>query len=94
MTNLEIVAITDKRKIVEKVNTLSSDVHMELFYYLFKTNNKYTINNNGVFFNLNTLNDKVLDELDKMVIFCYKNEKKLNKKYMNRYEKESDNETI
>ena len=94
MTNQEIVTVTDKRKIVEKVNTLSSDVHLELFYYLFKTNNKYTINSNGVFFNLNTLNDKVLYELDRMVHFCYKNEKKLNKNYMNRYEKESDNETI
>jgi hypothetical protein len=89
----KLVCITtdDKRKIVDKVKMLSKDVHMEIFYFLHKINN-YTLNGNGVFFNLNNLNDETLYTLKKMVIFYNKNEKKLKENYLDRYTKNGNEE--
>ena len=76
-SNLDGLLTEDKRRIVEEVKILSKDAHMEIFYLLHKMNNKYTLNSNGVFFNLNNLDDKTLEELKKIVIFLNKNEKNL-----------------
>ena len=80
------ISIDGRRKIVDKVNTLSKDVHMEIFYFLKnKMNDGYTLNQNGVFINLNNLDNETLHELKKMVTFYHKNEKKLKKSYLERY---------
>jgi hypothetical protein len=87
----------DKRKIVDKVKMLSKDVHIEIFYFLHKINGNYTLNGNGVFFNLNNLDDETLYTLKKMVNFYNKNEKKLKENYLDRYTKndsEASNEDI
>ena len=80
------LSIYNKRKIVEKINNFSKEVHMEIFYFLKeKMKYNYTINQNGVFINLNDLDNKTLNELNKRVEFYNKNEKKLNETYHNRY---------
>jgi hypothetical protein len=88
------ITTCDKRKIVEKVKMLSKDVHMEIFYYLHKINSNYTLNGNGVFFNLNNLDDKTLCELKKMVIFYNKNERILKENYLDRYTKNDMSDNI
>ena len=80
------ISINERRKIVDKVKTLSKDVHMEIFYFLKrKINEDYTINQNGVFINLNNIDNNILYELREMVNFYYKNEKKLKESYIERY---------
>lgn len=80
------ITISDKKKMVEKVKNLSKDVHMEIYYFLKnKTNKDYTINQNGVFINLNNIDDNILCELKEMIDFYNKNEKKLKESYMKRY---------
>jgi len=86
------LTIYNKRKIVEKVMNFSKEVHMEIFYFLKdRMNDKYTINQNGVFINLNHLDNDTLQELKKRVDFYYKNEKKLNETYHKRYCNIKDN---
>ena len=74
--------IDDKRKIVDNVKLLSKDAHMEIFYFLQKHTDLYTINANGVFYNLNNFDDKMLYGLEKMIKFYHKNEKKLKESYI------------
>jgi hypothetical protein len=80
------ITINERRKIVDKVKTLSKDVHMEIFYFLKRRiNEDYTTNQNGVFINLNNIDNNTLYELRKMVNFYNKNEKKLKESYLERY---------
>ena len=75
-----------KKKILEKVKKFSKEVHLEIFYFLKdKIKNNYTINQNGVFINLNDLDDKIVNELNKKVQFYDKNYKNLCQSYHNRY---------
>jgi len=80
------ITINEKRKIIDKVKILSKDVHMEIFYFLKKKmNEEYTINQNGVFINLNHIDNDTLYSLREMVNFYIKNEKKLKESYLERY---------
>ena len=88
---IPVITIDDKRKIVDKVKILSKDVHMEIYYFLKKNNSSYTLNRNGVFFNLNNINDEFLHNLSDMVNFYNKNEKKLKKSYLERYCNKNEN---
>ena len=91
-------SISDKRKLVDKVNLLPKEVHMEIFYFLCKKIvDNYTINGNGVFINLNSIDKDTLHNLKKMVQFYNKNEKKLKTSYLKRYNNTKEgilNETI
>ncbi len=80
-----IFTIDDKRNIVETVKNLSKDVHLEIFYYLHKINSSYTVNANGVFFNLNNIDNSTLSTLKDMIHFYNKNEKNLKENYLERY---------
>ena len=83
---IPIIRIDGRRKIVDKVKTLSKDAHMEIFYFLKKKiNEEYTLNQNGVFVNLNNVDNDTLYVLKKMVDFYSKNEKKLKESYLQRY---------
>ena len=76
----------NKRRLAEKVKNFSKEVHLEIFYFLRnKIKNNYTINQNGVFINLNDLDKDTFDELKNKVDFYDKNNKKLNESYHNRY---------
>lgn len=87
------ITINERRKIVDKVKTLSKDVHMEIFYFLKKKmNEEYTINQNGIFINLNNIDNDTLYSLREMVNFYSKNEKNLKESYIERYCKNNFNE--
>ena len=75
----------DKRKMAETVKSLSKDVHLEIFHFLKNNNENYTMNNNGVFFNLNDIKDDVLELLSKKIKFYDDNEKTLKTKYLERF---------
>lgn len=67
--------IEEKRKIVDKIKKMSKEVHLEIYYFLINnTDNSYTKNQNGVFINLNNLDDQVLLKLQEMTDFYDKNE--------------------
>lgn len=90
------ITINERRKIVDKVKQMSKDVHMEIFYFLKKRiSEDFTLNQNGVFINLNNISNTTLFELQEMVNFYNRNEKKLKESYLERYCKNKKNkETI
>lgn len=79
------VTFDQKKAVAEKVNSLSKDAHLEIFFLLKKNNIRYTSNHNGVFFNINNVPNRVFNALEKMVNFCHKNEKELAEGYSKRF---------
>lgn len=85
------ISLSEKKKLVEKVKTFSKVVHMEIFYFLKKrTKEEFTINQNGVFINLNNIDNETLFYLREMVNFYKKNEKTLQDSYLKRYHNQID----
>lgn len=85
---MDIAYNTKQKKLIfDKINTLSSTEHEEIFNIIQRLSEKefinYTINKNGVFFNLSSLSDEVLEAIDRFVNFCH-----LNKKNLDEYEKQ------
>ena len=58
---------------------LSQDELYEIFKILYKNNSNYTKNNNGVFVNLNWLDNNILLEIYNYIIFCIKSHKEIKK---------------
>jgi hypothetical protein len=51
-----------KKMIISKIKLINNKCYLNNIFIFIKNNNiKYTLNNNGVFFNLNTLNPEKLD---------------------------------
>ena len=53
------------KNIQNNVSKLTNIEIIELFKIILKTGENYTKNNNGVFINLNWLNDETLDKINK-----------------------------
>lgn len=70
---------TNKRKktLFEKINILSSTEHEEILKILKTYNVPYSQNKNGIFFNLSTLSDEVLKDIENFVAYCISNKKEL-----------------
>lgn len=51
----------------------------EIFKILYKHNCAYTQNNNGVFVNLNWLDDKILKEIKNYITFCLQSQNEISK---------------
>lgn len=67
-----------KRQIYEKINTLSSTEHEEIYNIIRRFNNiSYSSNKNGVFFNISNLSDDVVQTIERFVDFCISNKKDL-----------------
>lgn len=70
---------TNKQRkfLFDRINTLSSTEHEEI-YKIIKTNGiSYSQNKNGIFFNLSTLSDNVVKDIDNFVVYCISNKKEL-----------------
>ena len=53
-----------KKTIIGKIKSINNTTHFSNLYFFIKKNKiTHTVNSNGVFFNLNTLNSKKLDKL-------------------------------
>ena len=66
-----------KKALTERVQSLGEPEHQELFAILVRNNVPYTRNNNGVFANLKSVDDAVIDQISKFVEFSSENMKKL-----------------
>lgn len=67
------------KNIQTSINNLSQNELNEIFKILYNNNSTYTKNNNGIFVNLNWLNDDILLQLHNYTIFCIKSHKEIKK---------------
>lgn len=51
----------------------------EIFKIIYKNNNGYTKNNNGIILNLSTMNEELLEQIDNYINFCIKSHNEINK---------------
>ena len=58
-----------KKYIINKVKKLSKYELLEIYKIIKKNNIKYTENNNGIFLNLNIIPNKIIDQIEKYIIF-------------------------
>ena len=69
-----------KRELVDKIALLSKDEHLEIFKIIKKNTSKFSENTNGIFINLSVLDDLILNDINKFLIFCYQNQQNLEHK--------------
>jgi hypothetical protein len=66
--------------IKNNISNLNSNELEEIFKIIHKNNNNnYTKNNNGIFINLNWLNDEILNQVNNYINFCIKSHNEINK---------------
>lgn len=68
------------RKILfEKINGMTRTEHEEIFKILSKHEDdlQYSRNKNGIFFNLSSLDEKIVEEINNFVNYCINNKKQL-----------------
>ena len=66
-----------RKLLLEKIISLSRTEHEEIFKIINRENIAISSNRNGVFFNLSSLSDQLIEEIDKFVTFCHYNKKDL-----------------
>lgn len=66
-----------RRHLVDRINALSETEHEEIFKIMRYNNVDFTQNNNGVFFNISTVPESVIEQISNFVTFCSENKKKL-----------------
>lgn len=62
-----------------KLNDMTPNEIEEIFKIIYKNNNYYTKNNNGISLNLNTLDDEILNKINNYINFCIKSHNEINK---------------
>lgn len=67
----------EKRQLVKCVNELQLTEHIEIFKIISKNETTYSKNNNGVFINISSLSEEMLEEINSFIVFCLKNKKEL-----------------
>ena len=67
------------KNIQNSVNKLTNVEIIELFKIILETGENYTKNNNGVFINLNWLNEETLTKLNDYILFCIKSQNEITK---------------
>ena len=66
MNNL---SIKELKKIKEKIDQLEMCEHFELLKIFIKNDVKYTENNNGIFINMNKLEDDILGDFENYISY-------------------------
>lgn len=67
------------KKIQNNVGKLSENEILELFKIIEDNNASYTKNNNGIFLNLNWVDDETLNKIDDYISFCIKSQNEISK---------------
>lgn len=75
--SLENYTYLNKKHLFDKINSLSSTEHDEIFRIINEHNINVSRNKNGVFFNLSGIDTKILIEIDKFVSYCVSNKQQL-----------------
>lgn len=66
-----------KKHLFDKINSLSSTEHDEIYRIINEHNVNISKNKNGIFFNLSSIDDDVLNQIDKFVTYCVHNKQQL-----------------
>ena len=67
-----------QRKVLfDRINSLSSTEHEEILKIVKTYNATYSQNKNGIFFNLSSLSDEAVKDIDNFVNYCISNKKEL-----------------
>ncbi len=67
------------KQIQTNINRLSSNEIVEIFKIINETETTYTKNNNGIFLNLNWVDDSTLNKIDNYIKFCIKSQNEISK---------------
>ena len=82
--------IKEKKQLVKDISNLNKIEHIEIFKIFKKDNIKYTEDSNGIFINLNKVDDKTLLKVRNFLNFYNNNNKKLNDYTIKRQEIENN----
>lgn len=66
-----------RRQLSEKINSLGNTEHLEIYKIIQENGVSFTENNNGIFFNLTTLSEEVLNIITNFVHYCCENKTEL-----------------
>lgn len=66
-----------RKMLFEKINRLSSTEHEEILKIIKHHGTEFTQNKNGIFFNISSLDDVVISEIDNFVAYSLNNSKEL-----------------
>ena len=70
-----------KEKISNLIKNFSVDEHIEILKIILEQENiKYSENSNGTFIDMDTLNDKILDNIEKYIDYVLKKEIDINQR--------------
>ena len=61
------------------VSKLTESENLELFKIILDTNANYTKNNNGIFLNLNWIDEELLIKINNYILFCIKSQNEISK---------------
>jgi len=75
------LSIEKQNYIKSRIQTLNENQHHEIFNIIKENEDLYTVNKNGVFFNLKNLNDQKLEEIYKFIEYVDIMNKTLKKRY-------------
>jgi hypothetical protein len=67
------------KNIKTRIANLSQNEIEEIFKIIYKNNNNYSKNNNGVFINLSWLDMDTINKIDNYINFCIKSHNEINK---------------
>jgi hypothetical protein len=70
-----------KKTILTNIKNLNQFEHQEIFKIIKKYNVKYSENSNGVFVNMNKLNKRTINEIEKFIRYCNGNNKMFKREY-------------
>ena len=67
------------KTIQANVSKLTDSENLELFKIILDTNANYTKNNNGIFLNLNWIDEELLHKINNYILFCIKSQNEISK---------------
>ena len=77
--NNEINKLNICKHIQSSISLLSQNELNEIFKILYNNDSKYTLNNNGIFVNLNWLENDIIVQISNYIDFCIKSHKEIKK---------------
>ena len=72
--------IKEKRNIIDYIQRLNKEQHIEIFKILYYDNIKFTENQNGIFINFHLVSDYTIKKIENFIIFCRNKQEELEKK--------------
>jgi hypothetical protein len=67
------------KKIKNDISNLTQNELEEIFKIIYKNNNNYSKNNNGIFINISCIDEDILIKINNYIDFCIKSHNEINK---------------